>query len=235
MRKSAAPKPVPSPVKRQQTEEKTHAVKATPPRPKSIEHYRADLRIFRESGDEVNMIVVLERLADKYAQQKKHEKVGQCLTASLGLREKLGLTKGMERLFLRRGQTREELGSPMLAIEDYTRGLVLSDAKGKLAKSLRAKATRLAKRIGLDPNAVLSLMQALWKARQTGNEQAETPVFYEIGRLCEKAGRVSDALNYYRKSSRVHGCSEGRPAREDREDIGRGAISETGDGRIQKA
>ncbi len=189
----------PEPEKKHQAEREVFWVKGHPRPEKGIEDDSVLLRKLKTETDDATMIVLLERLADSYERQKKDQRALHALTASLGLREKLGRTGGAQELFFRAGMLREKLGQKTTALEEYTRGAVLSRAQGKteLAKAMDAKAKRLAKQAGLDQDAVVTSLEAIWEARLAGDEGAETRALHKIATVYERAGRLLEAENYY--------------------------------------
>jgi tetratricopeptide (TPR) repeat protein len=162
-----------------------------------------DLKKFKETNDEANMIVVLERLADKYARQKEYKKALAGLTASLAFRQKLGMQKGQEIVFRQSGILKEQLGDKVGALEDLTRAIVQAGANGasKTDKALVARAKKLAGSIGLESDAALHQFRLLWKARIAGDNHGETEALYSIGRLYDEAEKPAEALRYYERSS----------------------------------
>jgi tetratricopeptide (TPR) repeat protein len=163
----------------------------------------AELKKLKESDDEANMIVILERLADKYARQKEYRKALAGLTASLAFREKLGINKGQEIVFRRSGILKEQLGDKAGALEDLTRAMALSAASGasKTDRALAVKAKKLAASIGLKSDVALHAFRLLWRARIGGDSHGETEALYLIGKLYDEANKPAEALRYYERSS----------------------------------
>jgi tetratricopeptide (TPR) repeat protein len=163
----------------------------------------AELKQLKEINDEGHMIIVLERLADKYARQKEYRKALAGLTASLAFRQKLGMHKGEERVFRHSGLLKEQLGDKAGALEDLTRALAQAVAIGtsKTDKALVVRARNLATSIGLKSDTSLQAFRLLWKARIAGDNHGETEALYLIGRLYDEADRPSEALKYYERSS----------------------------------
>lgn len=201
-RKAAAVNPRPEPTKTQPPVREVFWIKGAEPAEITIKEYLGQLKKFRAAGDEINMIHVLDLLAGRYAKLKKYDGVVHCLTASLALREKLGLKKGLAALLIKSGLVKDKVGRSAEALEDFTRAVSLSgNGKAGLRKSIHGKAIRTANRMGLDSRSALAALKALWKARASGNERDETRAFYRLARLYEKAGRPTDAVKYYRKSA----------------------------------
>jgi tetratricopeptide (TPR) repeat protein len=171
---------------------------------KRITEDLAELRKYKVAGDETSMIVVLERLARRYALRRQYDKALHGLTASLALREKLGLDGPAARLYDDRGVIRQNLGDRAGALEDLTRALVLAEAQGAPPKDTTALESRcgaLAQGLGLDTAAALHAFRSLWKSRRSGDERGETDALHVIGKLYDNAQRPSEALNYYERSS----------------------------------
>jgi regulator of sirC expression with transglutaminase-like and TPR domain len=102
----------------------------------------AELKKLKEINDEGHMIIVLERLADKYARQKEYRKALAGLTASLAFRQKLGMHKGEESVLRQSGLLKEQLGDKAGALEDLTRAMAQAVANGssKTDKALFVRA-----------------------------------------------------------------------------------------------
>ncbi len=162
-----------------------------------------ELKKLKEINDEGHMIIVLERLADKYARQKEYRKALAGLTASLAFRQKLGMHKGEESVFRQSGLLKEQLGDKAGALEDLTRAMAQAVANGasKTDKALVVRARNLAASIGLKPDPSLQAFRLLWKARIAGDNHGETEALYLIGSLYDKAERPAEALQYYERSS----------------------------------
>jgi tetratricopeptide (TPR) repeat protein len=163
----------------------------------------AELKKLKEINDERHMIIVLERLADKYARQKEYRKALAGLTASLAFRQKLGMHKGEESVFRQSGLLKDQLGDKAGALEDLTRAMAQAAANGasKTDNALVVRARNLAASMGLKSDASLKAFRLLWKARIAGDNHGETEALYLIGRLYDEAERSAEALQYYERSS----------------------------------
>jgi len=163
----------------------------------------AELKKLKDINDEGHMIIVLERLADKYARQKEYRRALAGLTASLAFRQKLGMHKGEESVFRQSGLLKEQLGDKAGALEDLTRALAQAVANGasKTDRALVVRARNLATSIGIKSDASLQAFRLLWKARIAGDNHGETEALYLIGRLYDEAEIPAEALQYYERSS----------------------------------
>lgn len=164
----------------------------------------AELKRFRDANDELNMMAVLDRLADKYSGRQEYSRALHAITASLAFRDKLGLSKGLEIALGRSGFIKEQLGDQAGALEDLSRAISLERSKRGPTVSpngLELSARRLASGLGVDYVAVFSAFQVLWKARGAGDNQEETEALHLIGRLYDKADKPAQALNYYERSA----------------------------------
>ncbi len=170
---------------------------------RSIRQNLAELKKFKKTDDEANMIVVLERLAHKYTGRKDYRKALAALTASLAFRQKLGMEKGMENILRQSGLVKEKLGDKAGALEDLTRAAAQAAVNGasKTDRALAARAKKLAASIGLDSDAALRAFRLLWKARLAGNNHGDTEALYLIGKLYDEADKPFEALQYYERSS----------------------------------
>ncbi len=168
-------------------------------------HIREDLtqlNRLRQTEDEHRMIHVLERLADRYIKSGEYEKALHCFIASAGFREKLVIVTGTDKVLAQRGLLRQKLGKPVEALEDFTQASSLSDrGQGASRRALEDRAQKLAAEMGLDAPVVLRAYKALWQAREAGDGQAETHALLLVGKLYDKARRLSQALDYYERSS----------------------------------
>jgi tetratricopeptide (TPR) repeat protein len=164
----------------------------------------AELRKRRDANDELNMMAVLDRLADKYSRRQEYPKALHAITASLAFRDKLGISKGMESALERSGFIKEQLGDEAGALEDLSRAIFMErSTRGSTASpsDYERRARRLASQLGVDYVAVFNAFQLLWKARATGGQQEETEALHLVGRLYDKADKPAQALNYYERSS----------------------------------
>jgi tetratricopeptide (TPR) repeat protein len=164
----------------------------------------AELRKCRDANNELCMMSVLERLADKYSKQKEYGKALHAISATLAFKEKLLAPKDLDAAFERSAVIKEQLGDRAGALEDLSRALSLQLVKQgptASANQLELRARRLASGLGVDYVALLSAFQRLWKARGAGDDQEETEALYLIGRLYDKADKPAQALNYYERSS----------------------------------
>jgi tetratricopeptide (TPR) repeat protein len=163
----------------------------------------AELKRFNASGDETSMIVVLERLARRYALRRQYDRALHGLTASLALREKLGLDGPATQLFDDRGTIKQKVGDQAGALEDLTRALVLAEGRGQASgtTALEERCRVLAREMGLDPGAALHAYRSLWKARTTADGRGETDALHALGTLYDNAQKPSVALNYYERSA----------------------------------
>ncbi len=164
-----------------------------------------ELRKLRAAGDEPNMIVVLERLAAKYAEQNNHEKAFECLLASQSLREKLGLRRGIAKVHYAVGVLREELGRKTQAIEDLARAAVVGgiESESGLTQAAEARARKLARGMKLDDEQILGALKAYWKARAARESEAEIRALYRAARLYQTVGLDSEALGYMERAAAV--------------------------------
>ena len=169
---------------------------------KSVREDLVLLEKLKMEKDEATMIPLLERLAEVYERQNKDEKALYALTASLGLREKLGRTDAVEGTLFKSGLLREKIGQKASALEDYARAAVLSRVHGKaeVAKAVNMKAKKLAKQTGLDRDAIVAVLEAIWEARLKGNDGLETQALHKIGTIYERAGQLREAESYYARS-----------------------------------
>lgn len=169
---------------------------------KSIKTDLVALKKYRDAGDEANMIVVLERLAESYLHRKEHKKASHCLAAAVMFREKLGLEQGKDRVVKQRGLVREILGDSAGALEDFTWALALSTTKpgSRTGGQLELRSKKLANQMRLDEAKALAAYRLLWKARKEGDPQLETEACYTIAGLYEKANKTTEALSYYERS-----------------------------------
>jgi tetratricopeptide (TPR) repeat protein len=170
---------------------------------KGIQENLVELKKLKENNDEANMVLVLERLADKYTRQKEYKKALAGLTASLAFRQKLGIFKGQEKVFSQSGLLKEQLGDKSGALEDLTHAMAQAEASGlyKVDKLLAVRARKVAASIGLDSDAALQSLRLLWKARIAGDNHGETEALYLIGKIYDDAERPAEALQYYERSS----------------------------------
>lgn len=160
------------------------------------------LRDLKKKNDEPQMIVVLERLSDRFIKHGKSDKALLALSAALAMRERLSLNKQIERTLLLRGNAQENLGHSAEALEDYSRAIALSElGDPRLAIVLEPRIKKLAASIGVDPQSILDTFKLLWKARVDGDSLGETQALFIIGRIYDKADRNTDALSYYDRSS----------------------------------
>lgn len=162
----------------------------------------AQLRELRKKGDEPQMIIVLERLAERFSQKADFEKSLYSLTAALSLRDKLYLYKGIGRPLTLRGATRETQGKLSEALEDFTRASSVAESgNGSMAASLGPRISTLCRRLGVNESASREAYAMLWKARNSGDTLAETQALFFIGKIYDKAERHAEALAYYERSS----------------------------------
>lgn len=162
----------------------------------------ATLRKLKNANDEPGLVAVLERLADRYTQMGQYEKAFHGLTASLALREKLGLSTGKKLILYHSGIIKEKLGRDSEALEETTRALAFPDGKDKsLDKRIESASEVLAKRIGVPVEETLQAFSLLWKARAENDTYGETQSLYRIARIYENANRHSEALDYYERAS----------------------------------
>jgi len=161
-----------------------------------------ELRKLKNANDEPGLVGVLERLADRYTQTGQYEKALHGLTASLALREKVGLNTGKKLILYHSGIIKEKLGQHTEALEETTRALALPDGKDKsLDKRLESAAAALASGVGVPVDATLQAFAVLWKARAENDTHGETQALCLIAGIYEKANRYSEALNYYDRAS----------------------------------
>jgi tetratricopeptide (TPR) repeat protein len=169
---------------------------------KRINEDLAELKKYKQSGDETSMIVVLERLAKRYTLRTDNDRALHSLVASLALREKLGVHGGSAQIYLDRGALKERTGDRPGALEDMTRALSLMRKQGhEEVPGLEARCKALADQLGLESPVAMEAFSTLWAARAAGDGQGETDALYAIGRLYDRAHKSSEALNYYDRSS----------------------------------
>ena len=169
---------------------------------KSINEDLAELRKLRKSGDEKQMIIVLEKLSEKYSRNGSYEKAINALNISLAFREKLDFKQNEEIAFNQRGLINEKLGHLSQALEDYTRALSTSNPRSREAeKILESKSRSLAGKIGLDVEPAMDNLKTLWLARSVGDISNESKAFYNMAKLYSKAQKFNESLNYFDKSS----------------------------------
>lgn len=163
----------------------------------------ATLKRLRGSNDQVNMVDVLERLAEHYIRRKEYRKASYSLTASLAFQDKLGLSRNRQKALHQSGILKEKLGDPAGALEDITRAMALSDVRttAKAMKDLETRSKKLAATMGVDAATILASFQSLWRARAAGDEQTETEALYQIGKMYDRAEKPAEALNFYERSS----------------------------------
>ncbi|AFM25470.1 tetratricopeptide repeat protein [Desulfomonile tiedjei] len=166
---------------------------------KSIQQDLSELRKLRQKQDESQMIVVLERIAEKFTKNKDYEKALHGLSASLAFREKLGRTKGLDEILYKSGTLKEQMGQLSAALEDLTRASVI-DPGSKVADSAARAARSLATKMKLE-NTLIEALKNLWRSRMANDNQTETQALYAIATGYEKARRLQDALDYYDRSS----------------------------------
>jgi tetratricopeptide (TPR) repeat protein len=166
---------------------------------KSIQQDLSQLRKLREKQDESEMIVVLERIAEKFTKNKDYEKALHGLSASLAFREKIGRTKGLDEVLYKSGILKEQMGQLSAALEDLTRASVI-DPGSKIAASATRSASSLAAKMKLD-NSLIEAMKNLWRSRIANDNQTETQALYAIASGYEKARRLQDALDFYDRAS----------------------------------
>lgn len=169
---------------------------------KSIEDDLNELRRLRKAGNEKQMIVVLEKLAEKYSKINQYEKALNVLNISVAFREKIGFSQNEEITFNQRGLINEKLGNVAQALEDYTRALsTLNTGNKETEKILESKSRSLAGKIGLDVEPAMENFKILWLARSTGNTSDESMAFYNLAKMYSKAQKFTDSLNYFDRSS----------------------------------
>jgi tetratricopeptide (TPR) repeat protein len=169
----------------------------------SMKDYLKRLKHLAGAGDDAGMIVLLEELAERYAKKKKYERAQQCLTVSVALREKLGMTKGLDKVLLSRGILREKRGHAAAGLEDLTRAAFTAKIEGnkRVRKTALLRAKKLAASVGLDSAKTLRTLARLWGVRRTGERGSDTHILSAVGTLYEKAGRLPDALTYFKRAS----------------------------------
>ncbi len=96
-----------------------------------IEKDRDELRKLKEQNDERRMVIVLERLSERYMKLIEPANALHCLDASLGLRDDLRFMKGQSEALERRGRVREKLGLKAEGLEDLSRALALGASRPK--------------------------------------------------------------------------------------------------------
>ncbi|MGD9817648.1 MAG: tetratricopeptide repeat protein [Desulfomonilaceae bacterium] len=169
---------------------------------KSIEDDLNELRRLRKAGNEKQMIVVLEKLAEKYSKTDQYEKALNVLNISVAFREKIAFRQNEEITFNQRGLINEKLGNAAQALEDYTRALsTLNTGNKETEKILESKSRSLAGKIGLDVEPAMENFKILWLARSTSNTSDESMAFYNLAKMYSKAQKFTDSLNYFDRSS----------------------------------
>lgn len=174
-----------------------NAAKEHVARQKSIKEDLLELRKLRRVGDEAGMIVVLERISDKFAKSNDYEKALHGLAASLAFREKIGKKDSLDTVLSRRGILKEKVGDLSGALEDFTHAMALSQPASKAGKEVVQSARSVASRMRLDPGPVLDSLQRFWRSRAAQDNQSETQALYSVAKIYDKADRHQDALNYY--------------------------------------
>ncbi len=166
-------------------------------RQKSIREDLVELRKLKRAGDEANMIVVLERISDKFAKSNDYEKALHGLAASLAFREKIGKRDALDTVLSQSGLMKEKMGDLSGALEDFTHVMALSQPESKTGKAAAQLARATASRMRLDPGPVLDSLQRFWRSRAARDNQSETQALYSVAKIYDKAERHQDALNYY--------------------------------------
>ena len=162
-----------------------------------------DLRKYRENNNETAMITLLEKLADRYSKAKDLDKAQYALAAALAFREKLEIYGGLESVFKKSGSIKEQAGDLSGAIEDFSRAAAIVKEKTteKAIAESEDQAKKLAGTLGVDGNSLIQDFHQLWKARVSGENEAETEALYHIARVYDRANRPNEALVYYERSS----------------------------------
>lgn len=169
---------------------------------KSIDDDLAELKRLRKAGDEKQMIIVLEKLAEKYSRTDQYEKALSALNIALAFREKTTIRQNEEITLNQRGLINERLGNFAQALEDYTRALSTSNPKSKeTEKILESKSRSLAGKIGLNVESAMETFKILWLARSTGDISDESKAFYSLAKMYSKAQKFNESLNYFDKST----------------------------------
>lgn len=166
-------------------------------RQKSIREDLVELRRLKRAGDEAHMIVVLERISDKFAKSNEYEKALHGLAASLAFREKIGKRDSLDTVLSQSGLMKEKMGDLSGALEDFTHVMVLSQPESKTGKASAQLARATVSRMRLDPGPVLESLQRFWRSRTARDNQSETQALYSVAKIYDKAERHQDALNYY--------------------------------------
>ncbi len=161
------------------------------------------LKTLKARNEEEEMATVLEKLGEHYLRRGNDDRALHCLTAALGLMQKLGLTKGRERLLVGIGSVQERRGDLAPALENYSHAVFVSGStRAPLpSNSAKAKTRAVAEKMGLKSESVLDAFNMLWKARYQDTQASETDALYCIGKLLEKAGRYDDSLGYLERST----------------------------------
>lgn len=167
----------------------------------SIRKDLLELRRLRQAGDEANMIVVLERIAENFAHNRDYEKALHALSASLAFREKIGKKDGIDITLLQSGLMKQKMGDLSAALEDFTRSMVLAAAESKTAKTAELAAKTVASRMNINPEGIIDSLQRFWRSRVARDNQSETQALYSVAKIYDKAERNQDALNYYERAS----------------------------------
>ena len=169
---------------------------------KSIDEDLNELRKLKKAGDEKQMSVVLERLAEKYSRTDQYEKALSALNISLAFREKNGFKENEEVTYNQRGLINEKLGHSAQALEDYTKALYSSNPRNRdTEKILESKSRSLAGKMGLDTEATLDSLRTLWMARTAGDAPEESRAFSNLARMYTRAGKYNESLSYLDKAS----------------------------------
>lgn len=161
-----------------------------------------ELRKLKGKHDERKMVVVLERLSDRYAKQKDYVKALHCLDASMGFRDELPYRKGQSTALEHRGRIKEKLGRNAEALEDVSRAITYGKSEARTRRdALKARAKELARKMGLDADAALETLNALWKAREEQDGLSETRALYQLGQIYERSGKTHEARKYFKRTS----------------------------------
>ncbi len=156
-----------------------------------------ELRKLRRAGDEANMIVVLERISDKFAKSHDYEKALHGLAASLAFREKIGKKDALDTVLSQSGLLKEKMGDFAGALEDFTHVMVLSQPESKANKAATQLARTAATKMRLELGPVMESLQRFWRSRAARDNQSETQALYSVAKIYDKAERHQEALNYY--------------------------------------
>ena len=165
---------------------------------KLIRTYLRIIKKLRNRDDQANMIVVLEQLASKYAELKNSRRALRCLSASLALRESLGLQQGVEKVFYAIGSMYEELNQPVLAMENFARASIPEAGwrESKMSRSASRRTRKLAQKWAWNTDEVVKSLEHYWLARANRSLKNEAQAVHKLVRFYQGAKLYSDARRH---------------------------------------